>query len=137
MTTLALDEREIEQLRTVAGVLIPGDRDAPAAMDLLEFDDLLHRASSALGPDLPALHEALRRLPTEIDTWALVAFSTGEPAHFALIGTTVSGAYFMAPAALTAIGYPTGPRSAAPFDLAADELAGGILEPVLERGFDD
>jgi hypothetical protein len=130
------DERELALMRAVAAVLIPGDGDAPAALDVDGFDELLQRAAVAMGPELPAVHEAIARLPKDVDMATLAAFSASNPEPFSLIGTTVSGAYFMAPAALTAIGYPTGPRSAPPFDLAADELATGVLEPVIARGFD-
>ena len=136
MSSQALDNHEAGRLRAVAAVLIPGDGDAPAALDLAEFDDLLQRAATALGPDLPALRDAVRRLPDDIDVKTLKVFSESEPEHFSLLGTAVSGAYFMSPAALTALGYPTGPRTAPPFDLAADELASGILDPVIARGFD-
>lgn len=135
MSAQPLDELEVSRLRAVAAVLIPGDGTAPAAVDLPEIDDLLQRAAAALGPDLPALHDAVAGLPDELDVAGLKAYSQRAPEPFALLGTTVSGAYFMAPAALDAIGYPTGPRTAPPFDLAADELADGILEPVIERGF--
>ncbi len=131
MTALALETHEVGRLRAVAAVLVPGDGDAPAALDLAEFDDLLQRAATALGPDLPALREAIRRLPEDIETVTLTVFSASHPEDFSLIGTAVSGAYFMSPTALTAIGYPTGPRTAPPFDLAADELASGILDPVI------
>jgi hypothetical protein len=131
-----LDERELGLMRAVAAVLIPGDGQAPAALDVYGFDEWLQRAAVAMGPELPAVREAIGRLPAEISWATLAAFSAESAGSFSLIGTTVSGAYFMAPAALTAIGYPTGPRSAPPFDLAADELASGVLEPVIARGFD-
>jgi hypothetical protein len=136
MSAAALSEREVGLLREVAAVLIPGDGEAPPALEVPEFDELLERAAVALGPDLPGLHEAIEGLPDGIDGATLKSYYENDGARFGLIGTAVSGAYFMAPAALSAIGYPTGPRSAPPFDLAAEELASGILEPVIERGFD-
>jgi hypothetical protein len=135
MSPAALDEREVDRLRAVAAVLIPGDGEAPAALDVPEFDELLQRAAVALSIELPALHEAIEHLPGEIDQTTLAAFHENDPARLSLIGVAVSGAYFMAPVAREALGYPVGPRSAPPFDLAAEELAGGILEPVIERGF--
>lgn len=136
MTPATLNDHELDRLRSVAAVLIPGDGDLPPALDLGDFNELLQRAATALGPDLPGLHDAIRKLPQNIDPATLRAFSDSEPEPFSLIGTAVSGAYFMSDTALMALGYPTGPRTAPPFDLAADELATGILEPVIARGFD-
>lgn len=134
MSDEALSAWELQQLRGIAAVLMPGDQDSPASTDISEFDELLGRAAAALGPELERLHGALEMLPPDLDWEAVRGFAAAEPSAFEVISTVAAGAYFMSPAALRSIGYPTGPRSAARFDLVADELESGILEPVIARG---
>lgn len=125
---------QLSTLRSVAALLIPGSSYSPTPAHLLDFDELLGRAVVALGPESKSLPGALHRLPSEITWDSLSAFAVREPVHFEIISTVVSGAYFMSPTVLESIGYPTGPRKAPPFGLAAEELEGGILDPVIERG---
>ncbi|HUA04940.1 MAG TPA: hypothetical protein VMB27_13640 [Solirubrobacteraceae bacterium] len=134
MTTAALTAEQLAQLRAVAATLIPGSDLSPAAAELTDLDELLERAAVALGSQLPAVLAALATLPAEVRWEGMAEFASADPAAFELVSTLVAGAYFMSTTVLKSIGYPTGPRSAPPFDLAADELATGILEPVIARG---
>lgn len=134
MSEPTLSKSEKSRLNAVAVTLIPGDGKSPSAAGVPEFDELLSNAATAIGRELDALREAIRLLPDEI-TWPSVSqFATEHATEFELVSTVVAGAYFMSTDVLESLGYPTGARSAAPFDLAADELASGILEPVLSRG---
>lgn len=134
MTPSPLSTEELDRLRAIAAVLIPGLGASPPATDLPDLDELLSRAAAALGRELPALRDGIARVPAEVDWAAIVRLADEDPTAFDVIGAVVAGAYFMSPTVLRTIGYPTGPRSAAPFDLAADELASGILSPVQTRG---
>ena len=122
---------EIATLRSVAAVLIPGSEGSPAATELADFNELLDRAASALGAERMVLRDSLRQTPPAATWDQLADLAEHEPAAFEIISTTVSGAYFMYPVVLQSIGYPTGPRRAAPYGLIADELDSGILEPVM------
>lgn len=133
MTTTGLSAAQVAQMRAVAATLIPGDGQSPPADATSEFDRLLGEAALALGLGMADLRAALEDLPEEVSWTSLQAFCTTHPDHFELVANVAAGAYFMSPAVLGSLGYPTGARSAAPFDQAADELATGILDPVMER----
>jgi hypothetical protein len=51
------------------------------------------------------------------------------------LSSVLAGAYFMTPQIMELIGYPGQHRDPAPLEEAANELATGILDPVLERGY--
>lgn len=125
---------QLEELRSTAEVLIPGDEVSPPPAALDDFDELLQRAVAAMEPELPALSDALSALPSEVDWATLKEFAESDGPRFELIATVVTGAYFMSEPVLESIGYPTGNRAAAPFDLSAEELASGILDQVIDRG---
>ena len=131
---LRLSEGETARLRAVAETLVPGDGNSPSAADTPELDRLLEAAAVALGVGFEDLQASLRRLPEPVEWTSLRALSDTEPETFELITSVAVGAYFMSADVLHSLGYPTGARSAAPFDLAASELETGILEPVLSAG---
>jgi hypothetical protein len=118
-------------LVAIADTLIPATDRVAAPGDLEDYrswvqrallarpdcvDDLRQVLDSLAGKDLPA---ALRRLDAE------------QPATFAVLATIIAGAYVMHPQVLRAVNYPGQHRNPAPFDAAANELATGILDPVL------
>ena len=129
-----LSQEEVRRLRAVAEALVPGDGTSPPAADVPELDQLLGVAALALGIGAGELTSSLRRLEEPIDRATLKELSAREPEAFELIASVAVGAYFMSHEVLDSLGYPTGARSAAPFDLAASELETGILEPVLAAG---
>ena len=128
---VALTAVELARLRAVAAALIPGQDPSPPAVALEELDTLLDDAAAALGVELGDLKAAIALLPEPVDREALERFADEKAAAFELVSTTAAGAYFMAPAVLDSLGYPRGPRSAPRFDLVANELESGILEPVM------
>ncbi len=134
MSSSVLSEEQRELLRAVAVALIPGDATSPPAADVPELDGLLTDAATALGVGFGALRDAVGRLPDPIDWTTLARFAQEDRVAFDQVATVASGAYFMSTAVLASLGYPTGPRTAAPFDLAAEELGSGILDPVMAAG---
>ena len=126
-------EQDYDRLERVTDVLLPGDDTAPAASDLPELRELLERAVRAVGPEASVVQEALALLPAP-PTWESLERLDGErPDLFEVLSAVAAGAYFMAPRALDAIGYPHGPRKQAPRDQIVDELETGVLDPVIER----
>jgi hypothetical protein len=125
---------EIAGLRAVAAVLLPGDGTAPPAVALPDLDANLTRALAAVGREAPVVLRAVTGLPDPLDWDTLRDWSAANAEQFEALATVVAGAYFMAPEALDAIGYPHGPRRRAPHDQAVEELGSGLLDPVLDRG---
>lgn len=134
MSAPGLTDAEFAAIRAVAEVLIPGDGRSPAIADVEGYEALVQQAARALGPELDDLRSAIAALPQTISWAAMGEFERDRAAAFEIVSTTATAAYFMSPQVLRSLGYPTGPRSAPPFDLAAEEIASGILEPVLARG---
>jgi hypothetical protein len=128
-----LTDEEIGMIARVAEVLLPGDEQAPGAATIPALDALIQQAAVALGAECDALHAALRILPEDISWDTLRTFAEQHPAHFDILSVAAAGAYFMAPEALTAIGYPQGARKAPPIDQAADEIGSGVLDQVMSR----
>ena len=120
-------------LRTVAGILLPGDDRSPAATALDDLDEWLASAVRAIGREGPALGEALHQLPEALDWDSLKAFAEANPVQFDLIATVAAGAYFMSPTVLSSIGYPHGPRRAPRVEQAADDIETGVLDDVMAR----
>ncbi len=124
---------ETARLREVAAILLPGDGNSPPAGEVSELPALLVRAVAAIGREADVLRRCIARLPATLDWQALESFSRDDPSDFDVLSAVVAGAYFMSPVVLDSIGYPRGPRRAARLDQAADELATGLLDPVLNR----
>lgn len=124
---------EVAAIARVAAVLLPGDGQAPGAATIPALNALIQQAAVALGSETDALRCAVALLPADI-TWDSVRdFAESHPEEFDIVSVAASGAYFMAPEALTAIGYPQGQRKAARIDQAADEIGSGVLDSVMER----
>ncbi len=129
-----LTSEEVAAVAQVAAILLPGDDQAPGAGTIPALPTLIEQAAVALGTECDALRAALRLLPEDVSWGALRAFAEEHPAHFEIVAVAASGAYFMAPEALTAIGYPQGVRRAPRIDQAADEISSGVLDQVMSRG---
>jgi hypothetical protein len=128
-----ITDEDYRRLEQVTGLLLPGDGAAPAANDLPELRTLLERAVSAVGSEAAVVEKALALLPAE-PTWeSLEHMDATQPDVFEALAAVTAGAYFMAPEALDAIGYPHGPRKAASKEQIVDELETGILEPVMDH----
>jgi hypothetical protein len=134
MSTPALTDSETGAIRAVAEVLIPGDGISPPSGEVDGYDGLVDQAARALGPELDDLRSAIASLPQPISWATLKQFADEQPQPFELVSTTATAAYFMSTTVLSSLGYPTGQRSAPPFDLAAEEIGSGITDPVLAHG---
>lgn len=128
-----LNSDELAVLRRVASILLPGDEQSPAAADISGLDALIEQAAAALGREIVALRTALGLLPEDIGWDSLRSFAGDHPDDFEIVSAVAVGAYFMAPAALSAVGYPQGARKAPRIDQAADELSSGVLDLVAAR----
>lgn len=133
LTTGPLSADEVAVVAQVAEVLLPGDEQAPAAASIPALGALIQQAAVALGPEADALRGAIALLPADISWDSVRDFAESYPDEFDIVSVAASGAYFMAPEALTAIGYPQGQRKASRIDLAADEIGSGVLDLVMER----
>jgi hypothetical protein len=130
---LMLTSAEVAVIARVAAVLLPGDESAPGAASIDGLDALIRQAAIALGAECDALRAAVAILPPDVTWDGLRAFAQEHPADFDILSVAASGAYFMAPQALTAIGYPQGARKAPRIDQAADEISSGVLDQVMGR----
>lgn len=86
------------------------------------FDEVLRHAVIFGRLDPAARENELRRLRSE------------DPDAFEPLASVLAGAFLMVPEVREAIGYPGQEKSFPPFDLAAEELRSGILDPVIARG---
>jgi hypothetical protein len=115
----------------VAAVLVPGTTDVedfPALLDLAlaarrdAFAEVVAELARLEGLGADALPAELRR-----------ASDAGD-AVFGVLSSVIAGAYLLAPAVRERIGYPGQAARPPRFDLAAEEITDGILDPVIERG---
>jgi hypothetical protein len=115
----------------VAAILVPGT----GALD--GFDDLAERALAARRDAFDTIVDELHRL-ADLEGSALETElrRAAEDPHgaFGPLSTVIAGAYLMAPAGRAAVGYPGQAARPPRFDLAADEIMDGILDPVIDRG---
>jgi len=130
----ALTRDQLDRVRAVAAVLLPGTPAATPAAELADLDDLVQHAAVALDGEDRALDAALAALPPE-PTWAsLSAFAAADPSSFEQVALLAVGAYFMSPSVLASLGLPTGERRPADREQVVDELSTGVLDAVFERG---
>jgi hypothetical protein len=130
-------DSERDALVRVADALIPrrgADTEPSATPDYLRH---LDRALAARGDAFDAVVAAAVGLaaldPAEL-IGALRTLHASGDATFRTLSAIVCGAYLTVPEVRDRIGYPGQKHDPAPFDLAADEIMDGILDPVLERG---
>lgn len=134
MSDITLEDGDIERLKGLADVLIPGTATLSAPSALSNFERLLRSAVKACGyPDVD-LRSALDAIPPNADWDSTRAFATANQAGFDIVSVIVSGAYFMSPVVLGALGYPLERRHPAGPEEFADEYETGILDPVINRG---
>jgi hypothetical protein len=126
-----LTAAELATALRVAAVLVPGTAgmdDYPALLDLAlaarrdAFAGVVAELARLEGLDADALPAALRR-----------ACDAGDPV-FGVLSSVIAGAYLLAPAVRERIGYPGQAARPPRFDLAAEQITDGILDPVIERG---
>jgi hypothetical protein len=134
-----LTDTETSALKAVADVLIPaGARGEPAATAEPGFDDTLLTAMNARADAFDALIGFLSGIdpdhPEDVSR-VLREAEQHQPEIFQPVSAIVAGAWLLLPAVRERIGYPGQLRNLAPLDQIVDELATGILDPVLERGY--
>ena len=135
MTELTLlSPHQLDRLRALASVLLPGSDESPAAGDLADFDQLVSQAVGALSGEFAAVRSAIEALPSAITQDSASSFSESDPKSFELVSLVLVGAYFMAAPVKISLGLPTVPRRAPSREQIVDELSDGLLDLVLERG---
>jgi len=130
------DDELVVRLR-IADCLIPASGPNPKASDAESYVQYLNLALSARADAFDAVIAAIAKLAdvAEADLWAaLKSLWSQDKFTFDALSSIVAGAYFMTPQVKELIGYPGQHRDVAGLEEAADELATGILDPVIERG---
>jgi hypothetical protein len=125
-------------LHKIADQLVPAVGDNPSATHAPDYDQWLDRCIAARRDAIDLLLSTLDQLAdadgTELD-WALRQLHADDSeGRFHLISSIVAGAYLAGDHIRQLVGYPGQFRQPAKVDDAANELADGILDPVLERG---
>jgi hypothetical protein len=92
---------------------------------------------AARAEDFSIVVECLATLqgqPSETMWRQLERMSADQPDHFMVLSSVIAGAYLMVPEVRSQIGYPGQGNAAPGLTEAADQLEGGILDPVIARG---
>lgn len=124
-------------LTAIADVLIGGTDTDPTPSSLDSYAKSLDIAVAARTRDIERVLNLVNEFAdldaTAIDS-QLRAWDKERAEDFQIISSIVAGSYFMLPEIKKLIGYPGQVRDIPKVDDAANDLADGILEPVLERG---
>jgi hypothetical protein len=129
---------ELVALLRIADCLIPASGANPKASDAERYVQYLNLALSARSDVFDAVIAVIAKLADVADDDLLAALKSlwsEDKFTFDPLSAIVAGAYFMTPQVKELIGYPGQHRDVAGLQEAADELATGILDPVIERGF--
>lgn len=131
-----LSKEERAALARIADTLIPARDGAPAASAEPGFWDALVLAldarADAFGDIVDAVHTLAPAGSGEL--WNQLQSLNGErPASFQALSTVVAGAWLLTPGTRDRIGYHGQQADKAGLEEAADEIASGILDPVIER----
>lgn len=129
-----LDEARRRTLATVADVLVPAALGMPAASEVDVHREGINHVLAArpdLGPPLAAL---LDELAGEDPAAALERLNEENPEAIGVLGTAVTGAYYLDPRVRDLLGYHGQPNKPARPGESDEYLAGGLLDPVRERG---
>jgi hypothetical protein len=132
-----LSEAELATLLRIADCLVPESGPNPKASDAVDYSSYLQLALGARSDVFDVVIAGAEKLADVPDSemWgALKELWASDKATFDPLSSILAGAYFMTPQIKELIGYPGQHRDPAPLEQAADEIATGILDPVLERG---
>ncbi|MGW0634956.1 hypothetical protein [Nocardia salmonicida] len=132
-----LDQRQWAGLLRIADCLIPAVGPNPAASEAEDYGRYLELALAARADAFETILRVIDDLagvPDEELRAALKQLWAQDNAAFDPVSNVVAGAYFMTPQVKALIGNPGPHRDPAGLEEAADELASGILDPVVERG---
>jgi hypothetical protein len=125
-------------LHRVADQLVPAAGDNPSATHAPDYDQWLDRCIAAHREAIDLLRTTLDQLAdadgAELDRALRQLHADDREGRFHLISSIVAGAYLAGDHIRQLVGYPGQARQPAKIDDAANELADGILDPVLERG---
>ena len=134
MSEFVLSDADLEKLARFATVLIPGTGAMPSAGSLEGYATLLRTAVKATHYTADELRAVLAAIPSGTDLASAKAFEASDPANFEKASIIVSGAYFISPAILGKLGYPTERQHPAGDSEFADEYETGIVDVVTARG---
>lgn len=111
------------------------DHPVPLPSECAAFESMLAIALAARADAFGQVTEALRRGADAGDagSW-LRELCERDPDAFVPLSNVLAGAYLMVPEIRSHIGYPGQGRNPAHPTQIADELEGGLLDPVIERG---
>lgn len=131
-----LTPAELRTLDLVADALIPARDDAPAASEEPDFIDQLVVALDARADAFEAIVGTLARLapvaPAQMFDELRVLHDVDGDA-FQALSTVIAGAWLLTPGVRDRIGYHGQRSEKAGLEEAADQIASGILDPVLDR----
>ncbi len=134
MSDLPLEPADIDRLTRLAAALIPGTATMPGAGEVAAFDALLRTAVKACGYTDQEIRAAIEAIPPDVDWSGAKRLSADDPESFGIAALLVSAAYYMAPAVLDRLNYPTERRHPAGQEDFAEEYMTGVLDGVTERG---
>ena len=138
-----LTHGELETVRSVADVIVPGQDPMPDLRTADPDGAWVERVLEALPRLVPDLRRVLAGLDgNQLDSRqrdgdelavAVRALHSDRRPDFDVLGTVVCGAYYLTPQVRALIGYPGQVRNPARFDEAAAELDGELLERLLAQ----
>lgn len=132
-----LSAKETEVLTAIADVLIGGTETDPTPSSLESYEKSIDIAVAARTRDIAKVLNLIAEFEgldaAGIDA-QLRSWDKERAEEFQIISSIVAGSYFMLPEIKKLIGYPGQVRNIPKVDDAANDLADGILEPVIERG---
>jgi len=132
----ALTDSELATAGRLADVLCTAtSQPVPPPSECIEFADTLAVAIAARIDVFDEIVSALARAAAVAhpDQW-LRELDQEEPLVFASLSTVLAGAYLMVPSIQSYVGYQGQGRHPAPPTQIGEELADGLLDPVIDRG---
>jgi hypothetical protein len=133
----ALTDRELAGFLVVADALIPDGTAGPRPSRAERYPSWLARALAARRDSferIVQLAAGFAEMAPEAALPELRRLSQLDDSGFSELSSVIAGAYLLEPEVRAAIGYPGQAQRPARFDQAAEEIMGGILDPVIERG---
>lgn len=134
MSDPVINDADIEKLTRLAAVLIPATATMPTAPDVAEYTKLLQTAAKACAYSAAEFRSVLDAIPAQVDFASAKAWAAADRVQFDMASVIVSGAYYMAPAVLDRLGYPTERSHPAGTEEFADEYGTGVVDAVIARG---
>lgn len=122
-------------LLAVADVLIPEGGGRPNATAAPGYESKLEICLEARRDVIHRVAEILADLSGTVDLELMLRrLDADHPRDLEILGNVVAAAYFMVPEVAATTRYVAPHRNPAPYDEAVNELASGILDPVIDRG---